>query len=291
MSYTAKLTVLGMELQFAAADQKDLWRQTALFQALPSVCPIDDSPTRFNYRYIDENDYFEIVNSGPLPLKYLLGQYKKGGDLFSKNRWVIWDAEREEEITLWENGRLTPAGERYRSEHQRRCAKPVTATGTPVEPPASHRQAVATAFAPAAPDASAESPALAQPGSTGAPAEANPFTDPNAGAQADERQAYILAIHKVATGIYGKSRVNAELLKIAGEIVCKSVAGLLELSYEELGRLDAIIKLEQTGLKRHPNKAAAWYKELAGLVPANKTIYQLDKYAIDAIHAGLSMPA
>lgn len=300
MPYNIKLTILGMELQFDAADQKDLWRQVSLFQALPEVCPIDDTPTRLNYRYVEENDFFAVVNSGPFPFKYPLGQYKKGGDLFAKNAWVIWDVDQQKEITLWEDGRLTPAGERYRIDSIRRTAKaPVTlapAQGQPApevtQAAVAGRQAPNAVFAPSVPEQApqaATQQATVQPGNQGrVAAPDNPFTAPDAGAHAEEREPYIMAIFAVAKGIYGTKAAGAELLKIASAITDRAIKGLMELNYVELCKVDAIVKLDQTGFKRHP-KPADWYKELAGLLPKGKSIYQLTTSEIDRIHSRLDV--
>lgn len=290
MAYSIKLSVLGMELQFAAADQKDLWRQVSLFQALPDTCPIDGTPARLNYRYVDENDFFEVVNSGPTLFKFPLGQYKKGGDLFPKNMWVLWDGERKEEIVLWENGRLTAAGERCRIDSQRRQPRqqPGAAIGQPapeaIQSAVAPRQAPTATFTPPTPEAQQPAPVLSVKGQAGA-VELNPFADPNAGAHAEAREPLVIAIHKLGKAIYGRN-VNEELLKMAGNITGREIAGLMQLDYAELRKLDAIVKLDQTGLKRH-RKLVDWYKELHDLLPAGATIYRLSASEIDRIHAGL----
>ncbi len=300
MSYSVKIPVLNMEIQFSAADQKDLWRQVSLFQSLPVACPIDDTPARFNYRYVDENDFFEVVSTGPVLYKYLLGQYKKGGDLFPKNCWVLWDGDKKEEITLWENGRLTPTGERHRAEALRRTTKPapVAAIGQPAPETTQNavapRQAPTATFAPPAPATQQIAPvqpatASAPVAGEGEPAEPNPFTDPTTGANAHEREPLILAVHKLGKSIYGRN-VNEELLKIAAGITERDITGLMQLDYTDLKRLDAIVKLDQTGFRRHSG-SKEWYKELKALLPAGKTIYQLSTIEIDRIHANLPMPA
>lgn len=291
MSYSVKMPVLNMEIQFSAADQKDLWRQVSLFQSLPATCPIDDTPARFNYRYVDENDFFEVVNTGPVLYKYLLGQYKKGGDLFPKNTWVLWDADRKEEIVLWENGRLTPAGERCRIDSQRRAPRPVAAIGQAVpestQSAPAPRQAPAATFTPGAPETQQATPLASVATMVGEPAEPNPFLDPNAGAKAAEREPLVVAIHKLGKTIYGRN-VNEELLKMAGNITNREITGLMQLGYEDLRKLDALVKLDQSGLKRS-RLLKDWYKELNTLLPAGKSIYQLSTGEIDRIHANLPM--
>lgn len=286
MSYSVKMPVLNMEIQFSAADQKDLWRQVSLFQSLPATCPIDDTPARLNYRYVDENDFFEVVNTGPILYKYLLGQYKKGGDLFPKNTWVLWDADRKEEIVLWENGRLTPAGERCRIDSQRRAPRTVAAIGQVVPEVAqgapTPRQAPAATFTPGTPETQQATPIAM----VGEPAEPNPFLDPNAGAKAPEREPLIVAIHELAKTVYGKREASAAMLNIAAGITKRDIKGLMELSYEEIARVDAIVKLERTGFRLYKGQDG-WYKALRGLLPAKTSIYDLDKLAIDRIHADL----
>ena len=300
MSYSIKLTILGMELQFDAADQKDLWRQVSLFQALPEVCPIDDTPTRLNYRYVDENDFFAVVNSGPFPFKYPLGQYKKGGDLFAKNAWVIWDVEQQREVTLWEDGRLTPAGERYRIDSIRRTAKAPAALAPAQGQPAPEaaqiavagRQAPNAVFIPPAPEQASQAVAQQATVQVGNQASAsapdNPFIAPDAGARSEEREPYILSIFAVAKSVYGPKSAGGELLKIASAITDRTIKGLMELDYDDLRKVDAIVKLDQTGFKRHA-KPADWYKELAGLLPKGKTVYQLTTSEIDRIHSRLDV--
>lgn len=116
----------------------------------------------------------------------------------------------------------------------------------------------------------------------------NPFADPDAGATAQEREPYILAITAVAKNVYGKQVGHSELIKIAASITGRSIKGLMELNYVELCKVDAIVKLDGTGFKRHP-KPADWYKELAGLLPTDKTIYQLTTSEIDRIHSRLDI--
>lgn len=77
---------------------------------------------------------------------------------------------------------------------------------------------------------------------------------------------------------------------MAGNITNREITGLMQLDHTELRKLDAITKLDQTGLKRH-RIPKDWYKELNSLLRDGKSIYQLSTGEIDRIHANLPMPA
>lgn len=254
MSYSIEIVALGLKLQFTAADQKDLWRQVSLFQALPDVCPVDGSATRLNYRYIDENDFFEVVSTGTVQYKFPLGQYKKGGDLFTKNMWVMWDTDAKQELTLWENGRLTPPGERIKANAARRV-------------PDAPSQPVAKPSAPVAQAVVKPEPTKATTQETG-----QKPADPNL----EAKKTIIKKFSPIAKGHYGDATWQAAVLRIGKEVAGKEIAGLAELSVFELDKLAALIDLDVLGVKIYGN-ANDWYEALPVLLTefGKQTIYEL----------------
>lgn len=124
--YTAKLTVLGVEIVFDAQDEQGLWRKLALFHGVPAVCPIDDTPVKFFHKAPEGNDYFEVRNTGAHLFECAFGQYKDKSGLFPKGVWSWWDWERKQDIVLYENGKLTEAGAAMR----KRCIGSVAVAAT-----------------------------------------------------------------------------------------------------------------------------------------------------------------
>lgn len=260
--YKIKMYVLGLEMEFQADDQKALWRQVSLFQALPETCPIDESRTRLNYRYVDENDFFEVVNATGT-IKFSLGQYKKGGDLFAKNTWSIYNPDQRAEVVLWENGRLTEAGAKLRRQLLGESKPPVETE---------HRKA----RQPAQPVAE-EPPPI--------PIDDNPFVDPTAGANADKRQPLLAEIVRLAGTVYGK-RAQEELDNITAGITDGLIAQPAELDFVQLERVKAVILLDQTGTKKH---GQGWQTALKKAVAHRgfESVYDMSTAQIDKLHQAL----
>lgn len=145
MSYTFTIPNLpgGMQITCTADSQKDTIREAHFWQSLPTVCPIDGTPTVFCFREPSDNQYYSVISTGFPVYEYKIGQHKTGGTLFAKEEWVHYDGERE--TVLWSRGKLTPAGERLVSG-QKPAGRPATAPAqngsahqpAQPQPPASH---------------------------------------------------------------------------------------------------------------------------------------------------------
>ena len=103
----------GMQITCTADSQKDAIREAHFWQSLPTVCPIDGTPTIFCFREPSDNQYYSVISTGFPQYEYKIGQHKTGGTLFAKEEWTHYDGERE--TVLWSRGKLTPAGERLTS--------------------------------------------------------------------------------------------------------------------------------------------------------------------------------
>lgn len=144
----AKVTVLNVELELEAKSEKDLWQQVSFYQSLPTVCPIDDTPTRFAFRSPQGNDYYEIANTNPhYYITFHVGQNKEGGSLFASGEWAWWDYINKVEIPLAKWSTLTDAGKQLRQQIlggaapnppavQAPATKPVAQATTPDKPSA-----------------------------------------------------------------------------------------------------------------------------------------------------------
>lgn len=118
-----KLKVKGdfFEVEVEGATQQEVWQQAAFWHALPTVCPVDGSPTRFGYANRGGYDFYFLASTGSGRVyEYPFGQGKKNEGLFpgqyddkqgrTNRRWVYWDAEANRgegaQVIVWENGRL-----------------------------------------------------------------------------------------------------------------------------------------------------------------------------------------
>lgn len=90
-------------MEITAEDPKEVFRQVSFWGSLPHICPIDGYPTRLEHRNHDDNDYYEVVSTGPVPWRRKCGIRKdKDQSLFFRSEeraWGYWDAERKEQVT------------------------------------------------------------------------------------------------------------------------------------------------------------------------------------------------
>lgn len=120
----------GMQITCSAESQKDAIREAHFWQSLPTVCPIDGTPTIFCYREPKDNSYYSVISTGFPQYEYKIGQHKNGITLFAKEEWVIYDGEKE--TVVWNKGKLTPAGERLvHKQAQAHPTQPSPAKDTP----------------------------------------------------------------------------------------------------------------------------------------------------------------
>lgn len=111
----AQLTILGVTLELEAKNEKELWQKVAFYQSLPTVCPIDDTPTRFGFRSPDGNDYYEVCNTNPnYYITFHIGQNKEGGTLYPSGEWSWWDWKNKEKLVLATYTTLTADGQAMR---------------------------------------------------------------------------------------------------------------------------------------------------------------------------------
>jgi hypothetical protein len=107
-------------MEIKGCDIKEAWQQAAFLHGLPTICPVDQSPTRFGYSKI-EKDEFYTIESTPQDDKTPVYQFHFGTrqadqKLFpgkmdetagkAVQRWVYWDSEKRTQVVVWENGRL-----------------------------------------------------------------------------------------------------------------------------------------------------------------------------------------
>lgn len=108
-----KLTVQapgGATFEVEGGTVKELYVWCAFFQSLPVVCPVDNTPTRLQYREPEGYAYYGLISSGALRFEANCGQNREGGMLFYKDLWSWWDEKAQQAHIVYENGRLTPFG-------------------------------------------------------------------------------------------------------------------------------------------------------------------------------------
>lgn len=95
-------------LEIDAEDEKDLIEQAAFWQAMPAVCPACGASTRLSVRTPGDHIYREVVCTGPVQHAMKIQVHNnKQQSLYIRDVWVYWDAEKKQEIVVWENGRRT----------------------------------------------------------------------------------------------------------------------------------------------------------------------------------------
>lgn len=115
----------GLEIVGEVDTEKEVFERVHFWQSLPSTCPIDGSPTILLFKEPADNKYYGLYSTGTVQYEFKIGQHKTGGTLFSKNQWTRWDGEKE--TTIWENGKLTPEGQKI--------AQPIQPNTKPAPPP------------------------------------------------------------------------------------------------------------------------------------------------------------
>ena len=149
-------------------------------------------------------------------------------------------------------------------------APPVTPVATPAATPVVTPVATPVATPAATPD-------VTPPTVVG-----NPFNEAS-----DYDKEIVAEICVAGANAYGRKDSFTQLLRHASEIAGKNVSGLLELSRPELGKLKAIVRLDELGLTTYGT--TKWYPMLASSVgKRNKTsIYDFDVLGVDDIYSAL----
>lgn len=129
----------SMTVTCTSESQKDAIKEAHFWQSLPTVCPIDGTPTIFCFREPADNAYYSVISTGFPVYEYKIGQHRTGGTLFAKEEWVLFDGSSE--TVLWSRGKLTPAGEKARSSHGKGQEHRATITPPPVAPPVENKTA------------------------------------------------------------------------------------------------------------------------------------------------------
>jgi len=128
-----------------AESQLEVFQQAHFWQSLPTVCPVDDSPTRFSYKEPQDGiRYPGLANTGPGPtLEYKCGTHKTGGTLFAKEEWAYYNADERAEVVLWSNGRLTQAGEAWGKQKAKpqNVPQPIQKNGSQMAQPSTNGSA------------------------------------------------------------------------------------------------------------------------------------------------------
>lgn len=102
----------GIMLELVCENNHDVFKQLSFWSSLPHECPIDGYPTRLNYKTPGDNEYFEVVSTGPIPWSKHIGQRKNATkDLFHSTGdkvWAYWDYEQNREVQAREGDAQQP---------------------------------------------------------------------------------------------------------------------------------------------------------------------------------------
>lgn len=124
----------GGTLTIEGEDVKKLVTEAAFFQALPTVCPIDGTPTRFDHRSPQGYDYYSVVSTGPTRFECKLGQHQEGGTLFVKGQWTYYDLNTKQDVVVWDYGKPTEEGARIMERLGRNPGSARSQSTAPADP-------------------------------------------------------------------------------------------------------------------------------------------------------------
>lgn len=114
-----RTTPEGIEYEVEGADIKESWQQMAFLQALPTICPVDNSRVRFGHNTNSDGEEFYYLVSTPKDnrtpeYKFDFGMTRADKKLFpgkmdeatgkAIERWYYWDGKKK--VVMWEEGRL-----------------------------------------------------------------------------------------------------------------------------------------------------------------------------------------
>jgi hypothetical protein len=123
-------------LEIDAEDEKELIEQTAFWQAMPAACPVCGASTRLNVRNAGSHIYREVICAGTVQHTMKIQVHKNAEQtLYIRDVWMYWDAEKKQEIVVWENGRPTSHVNQEVTQPETRSAQRDAQPDAPDAPP------------------------------------------------------------------------------------------------------------------------------------------------------------
>ncbi len=118
--YKMTISVPGGTMEVPGQTQAEVIKAASFFLNLPTVCPVDGTPTRLNYRKLKFDSYGLVSTGVPqytfdfgIPTddseEFFAGKYDTKAEK-TVQRWCYYDRVNKKEIVLWEDGRLTAEG-------------------------------------------------------------------------------------------------------------------------------------------------------------------------------------
>lgn len=97
----------GLTITGEVDGPKEVFQHVHFWQSLPHVCPIDGTATVLRFKQPGDFEYYSLASTGTPTYEYKLGIHNtKDKTLFAKGQWTLWDAEKKEEVVVWENGQF-----------------------------------------------------------------------------------------------------------------------------------------------------------------------------------------
>jgi hypothetical protein len=116
--YKMTIAVPGGTMEVPGETLAEVITNASFLQNLPTVCPVDGTPTRLNFRVAGDYQYWGLVSTGSPVYTYPFGKptSKDEGEFFegwydkkekvTHRRWCYYDHSKQEQIVVWEDGKL-----------------------------------------------------------------------------------------------------------------------------------------------------------------------------------------
>jgi len=117
--YRMTIQVPGGTMEVPGDSLEAVIKAASFLQNLPTVCPVDGTPTRLNYRKAGGFEYFGLVSTGSPQYTYPFGRPLEKGDEFfegkfvkqgkegeTRRQWCYYDHGKQEQVVVWEDGKL-----------------------------------------------------------------------------------------------------------------------------------------------------------------------------------------
>jgi hypothetical protein len=118
----------GMVIEIEKDTQMEVFEEVHFWMSLPTICPVDNTPTRLLFKNPKEFKYYGLLSTGFPVFELQVSQHLKGGTMYVNNEWVLFDGTKE--IVVWKNGKITPDGlaitGRSAKQNGRAVSKPAT---------------------------------------------------------------------------------------------------------------------------------------------------------------------
>lgn len=122
--YKMTIQVPGGTMEVPGQTQAEVIKAASFFLSLPLVCPVDDTPTRLSYRKLKFDNY-GLASTGYPTYYFDFGIPTDGGEEFfagkydakaerTVQRWYYYDMQQQRAVVMWEDGKLTEAGQQAR---------------------------------------------------------------------------------------------------------------------------------------------------------------------------------